>query len=203
MNYASNEPYIIIGQDNNYTDNINYIKSTNPDFITEIESFGSSNNDKVEDIIKEILNIPDLSPEKLIEYYHNNQILLLSVQRLFLMSINENMFLEPYMKAYNNGEKIVIIYKNNPIKSDINNYSILAIVMFKDKRSFDNIDKFSLYIKGCIDKSYEIHKRRKNKDENTKLIFSKLFNLDRVSAEKEMSHSLGMEPFDKSHTGTC
>ena len=48
------------------------------------------------------------------------------------MSINENMFLENYMTSYNNGEKICIIYKNNPIKSNINNHSVLAIVMFQE-----------------------------------------------------------------------
>ena len=78
------------------------------------------------------------------------------------MSINQNMFLENYMTSYNNGEKICIIYKNNPIKSNINNCSVLAIVMFKDedKKAFDNVDIFSLYIKECIDKAYTIRKKK-------------------------------------------
>ena len=115
------------------------------------------------------------------------------------MSINENMFLENYMTAYNNGEKICIIYKNNPIKSNINNRSVLAIVMFKDgdKKAFDNIDTFSLYIKELIDKAYTIRKKEVDKEQNTKLVFSKLFNLDLISAEEEMLYSLGMDPFDQ------
>ena len=49
------------------------------------------------------------------------------------MSINENMFLEPYMASYNKEEKIFIFYNNNPIKDYIDNHSILSIVIIKDK----------------------------------------------------------------------
>lgn len=201
MKYSSNDKHIIIGKNESldYTDIINYIKNTNSNFISELESFISSNDDRKEDIIKDILNVTGFYPGKLIEYYNNKQLLLLSTQRRLLMSINENMFLEPYMKLYNNGEKIFIFYKNNPIKDHINNYSILAMVIIKDtyKKPFDNVNDFSLYIKENIKKIRYIRKQKAYREHNTKLVFSKLYDIDLISAEKEMLFSLGIEPFDE------
>lgn len=203
MKYASNDPYITIGGDDekDYTDIVNKIKSSNYDFIIEIEAFRSSKHNidvdkSCEEILKEISNILNISPENIIDYYNNKKLLLLPIYKIFLISIGKYDFLETYMDLYNKGEQLCLVYETGPNKGITDEYSISAICIHKYKRkeTFDDIMNFYWYIDESINKANDIRKQKVYKEYNTKLIFSKIYNLDLLSAENIMLPILYMEP---------
>lgn len=85
---------------------------------------------------------------------------------------------DPYITI---GEDVKINYLDILNNIKLSNYDfILEIEAFRLSRH--DVD---------VDKQLEYRKY------NTKLVFSKLYNLDLILAEKEMSFSLGIEPFDE------